>query len=118
MLLALLLFTQAASECEDPSPDDFRPYTLCLAETDLDRKEIRLDRQLRITLARVASRHGIAAERRLRKEQRVWLQARNHKCAAFAVSTPITQEARNELACRAQLTAERTKQLKRIEQRR
>jgi uncharacterized protein YecT (DUF1311 family) len=114
MLLVLLLFTQAASECEDPSPGDFRPYTLCLAETDLDREEIRLNRQLRITLARVASRHGIAAKRRLRQEQRVWLGARNHKCAAFAVSTPVTQEARYELACRAQLTAKRTHYLNRI----
>ena len=116
MLLALLLFTQAASECEDPSPDDSRPYTLCLAETDLDRKEIRLNRQLRITLARVWSRHGAAAERRLRHEQRVWLRARNHRCAAFAATIPITQDARNELACRAQLTAERTQHLNHIAQ--
>jgi len=120
MLLTLLLFAQTAPttpapfNCENPSPDDARPYTLCLAETAFDQEEVRLNRQLKITLARVRARSGINAERRLRHEQRAWVRARNRKCEAIAAPTPVTQNGRNQMACRSQLTAERTKYLKRI----
>jgi uncharacterized protein YecT (DUF1311 family) len=122
MLLALLLFVDAAPRsptafnCENPSPDDARPYTLCLAETDFDREEARLNRQLKITLARVRSKSGVTAERRLRHEQRLWLRNRDRKCEAVAAPTPVTQEGRNEMACRSQITADRIKYLHRVAQ--
>jgi uncharacterized protein YecT (DUF1311 family) len=120
MLLSLFLFAQAASAtpaaaaCDNPSRDDARPYTLCLAEIDLEQEEMRLNRQLRITLARVRARFGIAAERRFRHEQREWARARNRKCEAMAAATPVTQNGRNEMACRSQLNAERIRHLKQI----
>jgi uncharacterized protein YecT (DUF1311 family) len=120
ILLSLLLFVQAARattaayESDNPSAADGRPYTLCLAETDFDREEAKLDRQLKLTLARVRSRLGLVAERRLRHEQSAWVWARDRKCEATAAATPVTQEARNEMACRSILTVERTKHLKRI----
>lgn len=120
MLLALLLLAHAAAampmavNCDNPSPDDTRPYTLCVAETEFHQEEARLTRQFKMTLARVRLRHGTTAERRLRREQRAWVRARDRGCEAIAAPSPVTQEGRNEMACRSRVTAERTKHLRRI----
>jgi uncharacterized protein YecT (DUF1311 family) len=103
-----------ASSCENPTPDDARPYTLCLAETDFERAELKLNRQWRITLARVTANGGIAAERKLRTEQQKWLRARNRECEALAADSPLTQAGRNQMSCLAKLTEERVSQLKRM----
>ena len=122
MFLSLLLLAQSAPattaryDCDNPSPDDGRPYTLCLAETDFDHQQAMLNRQFSITLKRIRARLGITAERRLRTQQRKWTRERDRRCEAEAAATPVTQNGRNQMACRSQLTAERTRFLKRVAQ--
>src|SRR5688572_28667788 len=110
-LMSLLLIAVAAqrdaiqsdpSLCDNPAPEDGRPYTLCLAETWFDDAEASLNAQWQITIAYMRTHGGAGAERRLRKEQLQWLRARDRDCAAFARSTPLTQTSRNELSCAAQ----------------
>lgn len=91
-----------------------RPYTLCLAETWLDEAEAALNAQWQITLAHTRTRGGAGAERRLRKQQRQWLRARDRECAAFGRSTPVTQASRNELSCSAHMDKGRTAYLRRL----
>lgn len=99
-------------DCENPRPDDMRPYTLCLAETDFDRSEA--DMQQEWALARVRASKGPTSERIIKSEQRRWASQRDRKCQNFAKHTPVTQFSRNDLSCRARMNAERTAHLKGI----
>ena len=120
MLASLLLFaaqpaipaTPEEIACENPSPDDGRPYTLCLAETWFNQTEAALGIQLRTTLARVEAERGPNAADRLRSEQREWVTRRDRECQAYAATTPVTQHGRNDLSCRAQKTEARIAELK------
>jgi uncharacterized protein YecT (DUF1311 family) len=125
-LMSLLLLAASAqpeaiqpdpSPCDNPAPEDARPYTLCLAETWFNEAEATLNTQWQITLAHTRTHGGAGAERRLRKEQRQWLHDRDRECAAFARSTPVTQTSRNELSCSAQIDERRTTYLRRLVQR-
>ena len=124
--VSLLLFAAAAqieairpdpSPCDNPAPEDGRPYTLCLAETWFEEAEASLNVQWQIAIADTRTHRGAGAERRLRKEQRQWLRARDRDCAAFARSTPVTQASRNELSCAAQMDERRTAYLRCLAQR-
>ena len=101
-----------AATCESPAPDDARPYTLCLAETDFERAQARLQRQWAITLAHLRAHQGTTAARRLRDEQRRWVRRRDRECEDLAGASPVTQAGRNQMGCLAQLTDQRTAQLK------
>jgi len=122
MLASLLLFaaqpaipaTPEEIACENPSPDDGRPYTLCLAETWFNQTEAALGIQLRTTLARVEAGRGPNAADRLRSEQREWVTRRDRECQAYAATTPVTQHGRNDLSCRAQKTEARIAELKAV----
>jgi len=103
-----------AATCESPAPDDARPYTLCLAETDFERAASELKRQWVVTLARVRARNGVAAARRLRDEQSQWIVRRDRECEALAGAWPVTQAGRNQMGCLAERTERRTAQLKAI----
>ena len=103
-----------SSPCENPAPEDARPYTLCLAETSFDQAEASLNAQWQITLAHARAQGGAGAERRLHKKQRQWLRARDRECSEFARTTPVTQTSRNELSCSAQLDERRTAYLRRL----
>jgi uncharacterized protein YecT (DUF1311 family) len=122
-LMSLLLFAAAAqseaiqpdpSPCDNPAPEDARPYTLCLAETWFNEAEETLNTQWQVTIAHTRTYRGAEAERRLRKDQRQWLRDRDRECAAFARSTPVTQTSRNELSCSAQVDERRTAYLRRL----
>lgn len=86
-------------ECNRPSPDDMRPYTLCLAETSYNEAERKLQHVWRITIARVRVRRGGGAASRLRSEQRQWDQQRHRQCADQAGDAPVSEQARAELTC-------------------
>jgi uncharacterized protein YecT (DUF1311 family) len=103
-----------ATPCDNPDPDDARPYTLCLAEADFEQSEALLQRQWAITLTRVRDRKGVSAARRLSAEQRSWVLRRDRECEALAGASPATQSGRNQMGCLAQLTDERTAQLKAV----
>ncbi|WP_199556277.1 lysozyme inhibitor LprI family protein [Sandaracinobacteroides hominis] len=94
-------------DCENPKADDFRPYTLCLAETDFDRAEADMQRVWALTLARVRAAKGLSGERKVKSEQRKWLIQRDRQCGAAAAETPVTQFSRNDLSCKARLNADR-----------
>jgi uncharacterized protein YecT (DUF1311 family) len=102
------------SPCDNPAPGDMRPYGLCVAETRFERAEATLNTQWLITLARTRAHGGAGAERRLRKNQRQWLLARDRECAEFARASPTSQTSRNELSCSAQLDERRTAYLRRL----
>ena len=99
------------ASCEEPGEDDFRPFTLCVAETEFERAELELNRQWAVTLAHVRANTGESSALRLRNEQRKWLRDRNRQCEALAAASPVTQAGRNEMGCMAQLTEKRTAQL-------
>lgn len=102
ILLAAMLIGQSGigpNECQRPSADDARPYTLCLAETANDEVERRLKQQLASTLAHVRASKGAGAALRLRLEQRQWDRERRHSCAAEAGEAAISEQARAELTC-------------------
>jgi uncharacterized protein YecT (DUF1311 family) len=107
-----------SASCDNPGPDDGRPYTLCVAEADFERADRKLNRQWALTLARVRARSGVAGERRLRSEQRKWLRARDRECEAMAGASPVTQAGRNEMDCLTLLTEKRTLRLRLITRRR
>lgn len=88
-------------ECTRPSPDDMRPYTLCLAETNDDEIERQLNQQVHLTLGYVKQTRGDSAVSRMRAQQRLWERQRNRKCAADVAEAPIPEQAREELTCRA-----------------
>lgn len=125
-LVALLLSTGSAPpssiadvlatypDCQNPKADDLRPFTLCLAETDLERAEMDMQRVWTLALARVRARKGLTGEREIQSEQRKWVVRRDRKCVAEAEGTPVTQIARNELSCRAALNTERMEYLKAV----
>ena len=94
-------------DCVTPKPNDLRPFTLCLAETDFERAEVDMQHVWVLTLARLKSRKGSTLERRIRSEQTKWVVQRDRKCAAEAEGSPDTQIARNELSCRADLNTVR-----------
>ena len=94
--------------CDKPAEDDLRPYTLCVAETRFDQIEVELERQLKITFARVEARSGASAADRLRREQQEWVKRRDSECEVLTATSPSTQLARNDLSCRAQRTEART----------
>jgi hypothetical protein len=58
--------------CANPSEDDMRPYTLCLAETWFNDAEAEMDRQLKVTLAHLEATRGVRAADRLADEQLKW----------------------------------------------
>lgn len=122
MLASLLLFaaqpaipaTPEEIACENPSPDDGRPYTLCLAETWFNQAETALSSQLQATLARVEAGRGATAAAQLRGEQQAWVTRRDSECEAYAATTPVSQNGRNDMSCRAQKTEARTAELMRL----
>lgn len=98
--------------CANPSDDDMRPYTLCLAETWFDEAEAEMDRQLKVTLAHVEATRGARAADRLADEQLEWAKRRDRKCEKQMAGSPVTQVARNTLSCETEWTEQRTAQLK------
>ena len=56
--------------CENPPPNDARPYALCLAEAEFERATANLDRQLKITIAQFEVAREVGAANRLRDEQK------------------------------------------------
>ena len=101
-------------DCENPRPNDHRPYTLCLSETDFDRAEAEMQREWALTMARVKVRQGLTAARSLQSKQGKWEVRRDRKCQNFAKDTPVTQVGRNYMDCMARMTTERTAYLKGI----
>ena len=98
-------------QCENPAPDERRPYMLCVTETDFEIADARLDRQWRRTLTDVTRSRGLKAKKQLLAEQRKWLQNRDRECDAVAASSPVTQSGRNQMSCLAQKTEARTAEL-------
>jgi len=86
-------------ECTRPSPNDMRPYTLCLAETYHDETERQLRRQLKITLQLLRAKTGARAASRLQTEQRRWDRQRRRLCASEASLAPTSEFARAEFSC-------------------
>lgn len=121
LLLPLLLLEVAGQpaipaspgmiSCDKPAADDDRPHTLCLAETWLEQAEVGLERQLKITIARVEADSGARAAERLRNGQRDWVKLRDSECEAVAGTSPSPQVGRNYVSCQAERTEERTAQL-------
>ena len=101
-------------DCENPPPDDMRPYTLCLSETDFDRAEAEMQREWALTMARVKVRQGLTAARSFQSKQGKWELRRDRKCQNYAKDTPVSQVARNYMDCAARMTTERTAYLKGI----
>ena len=101
-------------KCENPSADDGRPYTLCVAETDFEVADAWLNRQWRKSLIYVSRTRGLKAKKQLLLEQRRWLRDRDRECDAVAASSPVTQSGRNQMSCLAQKTEERTTELIRM----
>lgn len=98
--------------CSEPSDEDMRPYTLCLAETWFNDAEAEMNRQLRVTLAHVELARGVTAASRLADKQREWVRRRDRKCEKEMADSPVTQIARNTLGCQTIRTEQRTAQLK------
>src|SRR5512139_3393226 len=90
--------------CENPADNDGRPYTLCVEETRLNRKQAELDAQLKVTLARVGAGKGTAAAETLRSSQQAWANRRESECQAFAATMPVTQNGRNYMSCQTGMT--------------
>ena len=120
MLLSFLVLLEVATAsasagaaaCENPAPDDARPYTLCVAETDFEQATVELERQWTISIARVRALKGARAARLLRDEQRQWMRRRDRDCEKLAGASPTTQAGRNQMACLAIWTEKRTAQLR------
>lgn len=98
--------------CADPSENDMRPYTLCLAETWFNDAVEVMDRQLKVTLAHVEAARGARAAARLAGEQLKWAKRRDRKCGKEMARSPVIQVARNTLGCQTIWTEQRTAQLK------
>jgi len=98
--------------CANPSEDDMRPYTLCLAETWFNDAEAEMDRQLMVTLAHVEAIRGARAADCLADEQLKWAKRRDRKCEKEMAASPVTQVARNTLGCQTISTEQRTAHLK------
>jgi uncharacterized protein YecT (DUF1311 family) len=98
--------------CANPSDDDMRPYTLCLAETWFEEAEAEMDRQLKVTLAHVEATRGARVADRLADRQLKWAKRRDRKCEKQMAGSPVTQVARNTLGCQTERTEQRTAQLK------
>ena len=98
--------------CANPSKDDARPYTLCLAETWFNDAEAEMDRQLKVTLAHVEATRGARAADRLAEEQLEWAKRRDRKCEKEMAGSPVTQIARNTLGCQTISTEQRIAHLK------
>jgi uncharacterized protein YecT (DUF1311 family) len=98
--------------CANPSEDDMRPYTLCLAETWFNDAEAEMDRQLKVTLAHLEATRGVRAADRLADEQLKWGKRRDRKCEKEMAGSPVTQVARNTLGCQTIWTEQRTAHLK------
>ncbi|MBB5716791.1 hypothetical protein FHS94_003663 [Sphingomonas aerophila] len=101
LLLAVLAIQVGIgpSECTRPSPDDARPFTLCLAETSNNEIERELQRQLTLAIRRVRSTSGGLAVSRLVSEQRRWDRQRHRVCADQALDAPMPEQARADLTC-------------------
>ena len=98
--------------CANPSNDDMRPFTVCLAETWFDEADLEMGRQLKLTLAHLKASRGVRAADRLADKQRKWTKRRDRECGKEMARSPETQIARNTLGCRAEWTEQRTAQLK------
>lgn len=98
--------------CSNPSEEDMRPYTLCLAEARFEDAESEMERQLTITLTNIEAARGSRAAKRFAADQFQWTMRRDRKCAKAWADSPVTQVARNTLACQAFLTEQRTISLK------
>ena len=92
-------------------PEDGRPYTLCVSETDYERADLRLTRQWQKTLEYVSRTKGAEETERLRRSQDSWLRYREERCNAVAESSPVAQSGRNAMSCLAQFTDARTAEL-------
>ncbi|WP_409530261.1 lysozyme inhibitor LprI family protein [Sphingomonas sp.] len=86
-------------ECTQPSPDDMRPYSLCLAETFNNETERKLQHQLRHAVRGLRASKGAQAASQLRSNQRHWDRQRHQTCAHEAVDAPVSEQARVELTC-------------------
>ena len=98
--------------CADPSADDMRPYTLCLAETWFDEVQAEMERQLQVRSAHVRATRGLRAADRLADEQLKWVKHRDRQCEKQMAGSPVTQVARNTLGCQTEWMEQRTAQLK------
>lgn len=98
--------------CANPSGDDMRLYTLCLAEAWFDEAEAEMDRQFKFMLAHVEAFRGAGAVDRLADEQLKWAKRRDRKCEKQIAGSPVTKVARNTLGCQSEWTEQRTAQLK------
>ena len=98
--------------CANPSEDDARPYTLCLAEYSFDQAEAEMNRQWAVTLAHVRATNGESDAKRLRKEQQKWVSVRDSECARLAAAYAPDQHDRNHLDCMSIWTEQRTAFLK------
>lgn len=95
--------------CKDnPTPDDGRPYMLCLTETEFEIADARLNRQWRKTLTSVSRITGVKAKKQLLTEQRRWLLNRDRECNSVALSFPVQHSGTNQMACLTQITRRRT----------
>jgi len=96
------------SACANPSKDDARPYTLCLAEFQFNQAEAEMNRQWAVTLAHVRATKGERDAKRLRNEQREWVSVRDSECARLAAAYAAHQHGRNLMSCMADSTERRT----------
>ncbi|PZU51215.1 MAG: hypothetical protein DI568_01035 [Sphingomonas sp.] len=101
-------------DCEGPKPDDVRPYTVCLSETDFERAEAEMQREWVLTLARVRASEGSTGERSIQSKQRHWVVQRDRKCENFAKDFVVTYQGRKYMDCLAEMTTERTALLKSV----
>ena len=91
---------------------EYRPLTLCLAERSFERADAKLNTQWAITFPYVKAKKGPEAARKLRLEQRNWIKRRDRECEAIAAPTPTPQQGRNLMSCMAELTDQRTAELR------
>lgn len=99
-------------DCEIPKPDDVRPYTLCLSETDFERAEAEMQREWVLTIVRVRASEGSTGEQSIQSKQRQWVAQRDRKCENFAKGFVVTYQGRKYMDCLAEMTTERTALLK------
>ena len=111
MIWLLLAVAEPNSDAEIEAcrvPAEDRPLTLCLAERSFERADVRLNSQWAITYPHVKTSNGPTAAKKLRQQQRAWVDTRDRECNAIAAPTPTTQQGRNLMGCLAKLTDDRT----------
>lgn len=110
-LYLCLADVHASAACDRPTPEDMRPYTLCLAETYDEDVERELTAQLEAAFRRARASRGAVGVARLKSEQDAWEKQRKQTCGAEFDAAPIPEQARADLTCNARLAASRVAQL-------